>query len=294
MNILYYDCFSGISGDMNIGALIDLGVDKDYLIKELAKLNVGDEFELGIKRDIRKGIEGTKFNVILKNEQADFEVEDHHNHGHEHHHEGEQEHIHNDHHHDEEHDHSHVHNHIHEHIHTHNQNLDHVHRNLHDIEHIIDSSDLKENVKQISKNIFKRVAVAEAKIHGKTIDEVHFHEVGATDSIVDIVGAAICIDYLKVDKIMCSSIELGGGFVKCAHGRFPVPAPATLEILKGALVKSGAVKVETTTPTGAAILAELVEEFTDNKAFIIDNIGYGVGNRDTEIPNVLRVILAHI
>ena len=310
MKVLYYDCFSGISGDMNIGALLDLGVDKNYLIKELSKLNVNEEFELDIKRAIRKGIEGTKFDVNLKN-QVDNSVngeeaapEEAHNHMNDNHHQHTHSHGHN-HSHSMEHAHHHDHKHSKENVskekvshilsaHLHKGNEEHIHRNLKDIEEIINSSDLQENVKVISMDIFKRVAAAEAKIHGKTIDEVHFHEVGATDSIVDIVGAAICLNYLGVDKVMCSSIELGGGFVRCAHGRFPVPAPATLEILKGIPVKSGAVKVETTTPTGAAILAAVVDEFTDNMKFTIDKIGYGVGNRDTEIPNVLRVVLGTV
>ena len=139
--------------------------------------------------------------------------------------------------------------------------------------------------------MFMKVAEAEAKVHGKSLYEVHFHEVGAVDSIIDIVGAAICLSYLNVDKIMSSSVELGGGFVKCAHGIIPVPAPATVEILKGIPVKLGAVAFETTTPTGAAILAANVSEFKDDNNFIINKIGYGIGNRDTEIPNVLRVML---
>lgn len=249
MKILYYDCFSGISGDMNLGALLDLGIDKKYLIEELSKLNLKG-YEVKVYRDSRKGIEGTKVDVILQ----------------EHHH---------------EHKHSHG-----THIHNHDE-----HRNLKDIEKIIDSSDLSFKVKELSKKIFMKVAEAEGKVHGKPIYEVHFHEVGAVDSIVDIVGAAICISHLNVDKIMSSSIELGGGFVKCAHGIIPVPAPATVEILKGIPVKLGAVPFETTTPTGAAILAAIVGEFQDDKNFIINKIGYGIGNRDTEIPNVLRVML---
>jgi pyridinium-3,5-bisthiocarboxylic acid mononucleotide nickel chelatase len=138
------------------------------------------------------------------------------------------------------------------------------------------------------------VAEAEAKIHGKALMDVHFHEVGALDSIVDIIGSAICLDYLKVDKVMSASVELGGGFVKCAHGLFPVPAPATAEILKGMPVKLGAVQVETTTPTGAAILAATVDEFTDKKEFTINKVAYGIGHRDTTIPNVLRVYLGEI
>jgi uncharacterized protein (TIGR00299 family) protein len=267
MKILYYDCFSGISGDMNLGALLDLGVDKKYLIDELNKLNLNG-YEVKVSRGIRKGIEGTKVDVVLEEHSHEHIHDDHsstHSHGHK----------------DEGHNHG-------NHIHNHNH---HELRNLKDIEEIIDSSGLNSKVKELSKKIFMKVAVAEAKVHGKSLYEVHFHEVGAIDSIVDIVGAAICIDDLNVDKIMSSSIELGGGFVKCAHGIIPVPAPATVEILKGIPVKLGAVPFETTTPTGAAILAANVDEFKDDKNFIINKIGYGIGNRDTEIPNVLRVML---
>lgn len=292
MRILYYDCFAGISGDMNLGAMIDIGVDKDFLISELSKLNLGNEFEIKVGRENRKGIEGTKVDVVLKhNDEVCCDEE--HNHDSEHEHD---EHIH-EHMHDHGHSHDHLHHHSHEHHeghnHSHNHGHDdgHVHRNLEHIEEIINSSELNDNVKKISLNMFRKVAEAEAKVHGKPLYEVHFHEVGAVDSIVDIVGAAICLDYLKVDKVMASSVELGGGFVKCAHGLIPVPAPATVEILKGAPVKTGIVPFETTTPTGAAILASSVEEFSDMKEFMIEKIGYGVGGRDTEIPNVLRVYL---
>jgi uncharacterized protein (TIGR00299 family) protein len=267
MKILYYDCFSGISGDMNLGALLDLGVDKKHLIDELNKLNLNG-YEVKVSRGIRKGIEGTKVDVVLQEHSHEHIHEEHssaHSHGHK----------------DEGHNHG-------NHIHNHNHDEQ---RNLKVIEEIIDSSGLNSKVKELSKRIFMKVAVAEAKVHGKSLYEVHFHEVGAVDSIVDIVGAAICIDHLNVDKIMSSSIELGGGFVKCAHGIIPVPAPATVEILKGIPVKLGAVPFETTTPTGAAILAANVDEFKDDKNFIINKIGYGIGNRDTEIPNVLRVML---
>ncbi|MBW9149669.1 nickel pincer cofactor biosynthesis protein LarC [Clostridium sp. CM028] len=258
MKMLYYDCFSGISGDMNLGALLDLGIDEKYLIEELKKLNING-YEIKVSRDSRKGIEGTK---------VDVDLEEHH-------------HVHTQDGSEGEHSHGHVSN-----NHSHEE-----HRNLNDIEKIIECSELSSKVKELSKKMFMRVARAEAKVHGKTLYEVHFHEVGAIDSIVDIVGAAICISHLNVDKIMSSSIELGGGFVKCAHGLIPVPAPATVEILKGIPVKMGAVPFETTTPTGAAILAANVSEFKDDNDFIIKKIGYGIGNRDTEIPNVLRVML---
>lgn len=273
MEILYYDCFCGISGDMNLAALIDLGVPKEYLIKELLKLNLNTEYEIKIEKSEKLGIIGTRVDVILKGKLDDeihISDKDLHGHNHEHnHHNGDEEH-----HHDEN-NHSHEHN----------------HRNLKGIEEIINSNDLSDKVKKLSIDMFMKVAEAEAKVHGKPLYEVHFHEVGAIDSIVDIVGAAICLDYLNVDKIIASPVQVGGGFVKCAHGLMPVPAPATVEILKNIPVNSGIVQFETTTPTGAAILAANVEEFTRNVDFSIKKIAYGIGHRDLEIPNVLRVYL---
>ena len=286
MKILYYDCFSGISGDMNLAALIDLGIDKKYLIEELSKLSLNG-YEIKVSRDNRKGIEGTKVDVILQEHNHDHDyaedVEKAHKHENAHYH-AKGSHHHEHFHDDNEGGHSQE--------HSSNNHSHQEHRNLKDIEEIIDCSKLSSKVKELSMKMFMKVAEAEAKVHGKPLYEVHFHEVGAVDSIVDIVGAAICLEHLNVDKIMSSSIELGGGFVKCAHGRIPVPAPATVEILKGIPVKLGAVPFETTTPTGAAILAANVDEFKDDKNFIINKIGYGIGNRDTEIPNVLRVMLA--
>ncbi|MGO5065707.1 nickel pincer cofactor biosynthesis protein LarC [Clostridium sporogenes] len=274
--ILYYDCFSGISGDMNLGALIDLGVDKDYLLKELAKLNINDEFEIKINKDSRKGISGTKVDVILKNL-----CEHEHNHDHTH---------------NQEHSHEHQceHNHEYSHEHVHNHDHHHHHRNVMNINEIIDNSGLNNDVKKVSKEIFLEVAKAEGKVHNKSLEEVHFHEVGATDSIVDIVGAAICLDYLKVDEVLCSKVQVGSGFVKCAHGTMPVPAPATAEILKDIpMVSSEEIPFEATTPTGAAIVASTVCNFTQNKNFDIKKVGYGIGGKDlSDIPNVLRVFIA--
>lgn len=246
MKVLYYDCFCGISGDMNLAALIDLGVPKEYLINELSKLKLNSEYEMKIEKSEKLGIAGTRVDVVLKDELNDKP----HVHHHEHH-----------------------------------------HRNLKDIEEIIISSNLSDKVKKRSLDMFMKVAEAEAKVHGKTLYEVHFHEVGATDSIVDIVGAAICLDYLKLDKVIASPVQVGGGFVKCAHGLMPVPAPATVEILKGIPINSGIVQFETTTPTGAAILAANASEFTQKIDFSIQKIAYGIGHRDLEIPNVLRVYL---
>ncbi|WP_234124285.1 nickel pincer cofactor biosynthesis protein LarC [Clostridium hydrogenum] len=256
MKVLYYDCFCGISGDMNLAALIDLGVPKEYLIRELSKLNLDSEYEIKIESSVKLGITGTRVDVMLSD---NMHTQEKILHEHDHHH--------------EEHDH------------------EHHHRNLSNIEEIINSSNLSEKVKKLSLNIFMKVAEAEAKVHGKNLHEVHFHEVGAIDSIVDIVGAAICLDYLRPDKIIASQVQVGGGFVKCAHGLMPVPAPATAEILKNIPMNTGIVQFETTTPTGAAILAANVEEFTKNIDFKIEKIAYGIGHRDLEIPNVLRVYL---
>jgi hypothetical protein len=279
MKVLYYDCFCGISGDMNLGALIDLGVDKEYLIRELSKLKLDSEYELKIKKDLKKGLSGIKVTVNLKIQDTSHK----HNHAHAHKHD----HIHN---------YADNHSHHHDHHHHGQQGSHHVadhprHRKLTDIENIINASSLSDRVKKLSLDMFIRVAKAEAKVHGKSLNEVHFHEIGATDSIVDIVGAAVCLDYLQVDKIMASSVQVGGGFVECAHGLIPIPAPATIEILQGIPIKSGIVPFETTTPTGAAILAANVEVFTDKLDFSVAKIGYGIGHRDLEIPNVLRVYL---
>lgn len=237
MKILYYDCFAGISGDMNLGAMIDLGVEIDYLRKELKKLPL-DGYDVKVRKDKKNGIEGSRVDVELEDKTGNGE-----------------------------------------------------HRNLEIIENLINNSTLNNNVKNIALKIFRKLGEAEAHVHGNKISEIHFHEVGAVDSIVDIVGAAICFDFLKPDKILCSTIELGGGFVKCAHGVLPIPAPATVQILKGIPSKSGGANAETTTPTGAAILASCVDEFVDQTEFIINKIAYGIGHRDMEIPNVLRVFL---
>lgn len=236
MKILYYDCFSGISGDMNLGAMIDIGVNRNHLISELNKLNVKG-WELIVERDQRHGINGTKVTV----KQTRHE---------------------------------------------------HAHRHLSDIEKIVNDSSLDPGTKELSKKIFMKVAQAEAKVHNVPLDHVHFHEVGAIDSIVDVVGAAICFNALNVEGVFVSPVELGGGFVKCDHGKLPVPAPATAEIVKGMTVRYGGVNFEATTPTGAAILAALGTEFSPAKPLRIEKTGYGIGQKENpDVPNILRVFL---
>lgn len=261
MKILYYDCFAGISGDMNLAALIDLGVSPDYLKAELAKLSIDDEFALQCQPEKCNGIQGMQVHVRLNGHQ---------------------------------HGHSHGHEHPHGHEHNPAQGSHLPHRNLADITAIITQSTLADPVKQTSLNIFRRIAEAEAKVHGKALEDVHFHEVGATDSIVDIVGAAICFHALDVDAVWSSPLELGGGFVRCAHGMMPVPAPATVEILHGIPTTRGGVEHEATTPTGAAIIAALAHAFKAAPAMTTLSTGYGIGHRQTERPNMLRVHLAEV
>jgi pyridinium-3,5-bisthiocarboxylic acid mononucleotide nickel chelatase len=245
MKILYYDCFAGISGDMNLGAMLDLGVDQKYLLKALGNLPV-DSYKLKIFKDQRGGITGTKFDVILPIQKKSSS--------------------------------------------RHSQKE----RTFRDITRMIRESALSANVKKISLDIFTRLARAEGKIHGHKIEDVHFHEVGAIDSIIDIVGAAICLDYLKVDQVISSPIQVGSGIINCSHGTFPVPAPATAEILQGIPIKTGLVPFEAATPTGAAIIAATASYFTEKIDFIPQRIGYGLGSKNSSVPNVLRLFMGEI
>jgi hypothetical protein len=282
MTVLYYDCFSGISGDMNLGAMVDLGVDPEYLKKELGKLEAGN-FWLEFKKEQRKGITGTRAYVHLNENQDPFKP-------------AKEQKLHNNKKQQPAQNHDHPHYPNQEQYHDNDQEKYHdfYERNLEEIGEIINKSGLNHTVKKRSLAIFQKVAEAEARIHDKPINEIHFHEVGAIDSIVDIVGAALCLEYLKPDRIISSSVEVGGGFVKCEHGVFPVPAPATAEILQNIPVKTGSVQSETTTPTGAAILATVVNEFNDNVHIIIRKTGYGIGSKDFDIPNVLRVHMGEL
>ncbi|MFT3830244.1 MAG: nickel pincer cofactor biosynthesis protein LarC [Opitutaceae bacterium] len=268
MKTLYYDCSAGISGDMHLGAMVDLGVPPEHLETELRKLGLPG-WRLRFTRDSRKGIGGTRADVLLDGEPdplapaagSDGAARPFSNFtpvaklhtpltpGHE----------------------------------------PHEHRNHRDIVALIERSALADGVKQRALAIFARLAKAEAKIHGVPVEEVGFHEVGAVDSIVDIVAAALALEWLKPDRVLVSTIELGGGFVKCAHGRLAVPAPATADLLRGAPTRLGTVPFEATTPTGAAILVASATEFTDRTDFSIERIGYGIGHKDGPIPNLLRV-----
>ncbi len=282
MKTLYFDCSSGISGNMVLGALTEIIGDEDYLIRELDKLHL-DGYEIEISKKEKNGINGTYVDVIPdgKDEYGHYHHH-HHHHGHEHSH---------DHHHSHDHEHSHDHHHSHDHEHKHNHT--HVHRNLDDVNAIIDNSTLEEPVKDLARRIFLRVARAESKVHGKDLSEVHFHEVGAVDSIVDIVGAAILLDKIKADRIISGIVNDGHGFIECAHGTMSVPVPATSEIMADAGVMFRQIDVDTelVTPTGAAIIAEIAEEYAPLPAMNIRKIGWGAGKKDLKIPNLLKVYL---
>jgi len=294
MKTLYLDIFSGIAGDMFIAALLDLGVDAKKLERELQKLKL-DGYHLHISHQQKSAIAGIKFDVHLAHDHSQP-----HAHDHPHHETACGLHVH-------EHPHESGHQHEAGHGHLHLRSLqfsatpsaphEHQHdgqRNFSEIKQLISRSKLSAWVKEKSITVFARIAEAEGKIHGLPPNEVHFHEVGAVDSIVDIVGAAIALELLGKPRVFASPVVEGTGWIKCAHGRFPVPAPATLAIL-------GARKIPVTqceepneliTPTGAALLAEFVESFGAMENLVAEKIGFGLGTRDNKTrPNVLRAIL---
>jgi uncharacterized protein (TIGR00299 family) protein len=273
LKILYFDCFSGISGDMCLGALLDLGIDSEVFKGELDKLHL-EGYEIVVERTNRKGISGTDVNIIVEERTPKHnEPADDHDHGsgpvHAHHHlEGAGA------------------EHFHERTHHHDA------RNLMDIEKLIDASGLSEKVKEFSKTVFHEIARAEAKVHGKPLQEVHFHEVGAVDSIVDIVGTAICLDLIGAEKVFASHLHDGSGFVECQHGVIPVPVPAVMEMLSGSgiVVESESVKTELITPTGMGLIKCLAQEFGNMPKMRIDKVGYGFGKRETGRLNALRIV----
>ena len=295
MKAIYLETFAGISGNMLLGALLDAGFPIDFFKSELEKLNLG-EYELVVERVNKLGIDAQYFNVLLPHGHE-------HSHNHEHHHNHEEHfhcqeyahtydpahHEHHHHHHDEEHAHEHHH---HELPHTHHH---HEHRNLADVMAIIDASSLSQSIKDKARKVFTAIAIAEAKVHGKAVEEVHFHEVGAVDTIIDIVGCLLGFEYLGIEKVYVGKITTGHGFVKCAHGLMPVPAPATAELLQGIPQEKGRVAKELTTPTGAAlakVLGETALELPED--FVCEKIAYGAGTWELEIPNVLRVYVGSV
>lgn len=280
MKTLYLDLFSGVSGDMFIGALVDLGVEPARLERELGRLKL-EGYHLHFSRREKATISGIKFDVHLEDahshEGREAEVETGHDHGHGHAHSHSHEHAHT------------PHGHAHSHAHTHDHE-----RTFSEIKDLILTSTLSSWVKEKAVAVFRRVAVAEGKVHGIAPEQVHFHEVGAIDSIVDIVGACIGLELLDKPRVLASRVIEGNGWVDCAHGRFPIPTPATLAILGARQVPITQCNEphELVTPTGAALIAELAESFGPMEGLVADKIGFGLGTRENKTrPNVLRAIL---
>jgi pyridinium-3,5-bisthiocarboxylic acid mononucleotide nickel chelatase len=237
----YFDCYSGISGDMILGALVDLGVDIKDIRKALKRIDL-KRYELQAKKVQRNGLACTQITVAIEKSKPQ-----------------------------------------------------HSHRCFTNIKKLIGQSSLPAKVKNNSIEIFKRIAKVEAKIHNTTIEKIHFHEVGGIDSIVDIVGGVWAIESLKLDKVYSSALNVGEGVVDCAHGRLPVPAPATLKLLKGIPIFSTGVKTELTTPTGAAMIGFYADKFQSIPEMTITGDGYGAGSRIIpSIPNLLRVMVGEM
>jgi uncharacterized protein (TIGR00299 family) protein len=291
MRVAYLDCIGGISGDMCLGAFLDAGADREALLAGLRTLPL-PEWELQVGRTHKSGIAAATVEVLVRGEAAGAAPlvrlppsdaplgDDAHSHSHEHTHT----------HGDERAVHSHTHSH--EHAHSHTPTLPHSHtRAFTDVARIIDASALPEPVKQKAEAVYRKLAEAEAKVHGMSLETVHFHEVGAVDSIVDVVGSVYALHLLGVERVVCSPLPTGKGFVKCAHGLMPVPPPATAELLKGCPLRPVDVEGELVTPTGAALASALAESFGPLPGFTVREIGYGAGKKDFPFPNLLRVVL---
>ena len=280
---LYLECRSGISGDMTVAALLDLGADQQALEKALGSLPV-QGFRTQISRVVKAGLDACDFDVKLdqEHENHDHDMEYLHGHSHDHHHG--QEH---DHHHDAEHPHGHCHEQAHEHAHPHE------HRGLPEILEIIDKADITDRAKATASRIFRILAQAEAEAHGVAEDQVHFHEVGAVDSIVDIIAVAVCLDNLDITQTVIPFLCEGSGTVRCQHGILPVPVPAVVNILKAhaIAVEMTQVEGELITPTGAAIAAAIGTSDRLPRRFVIQKTGIGAGKRSYERPSLLRAML---
>ncbi|MFQ5824120.1 MAG: nickel pincer cofactor biosynthesis protein LarC [bacterium] len=234
--IAYFDCFSGISGDMIIGALLDAGLDFNILRKELNKIHLKN-FEIDSEKVVKNNLAATKFKVSSKDEK--------------------------------------------------------IYEHLGALNRMVEKSNLEEEIKTNAKKIFLKIAKAEAKIHNQPLEKIHFHEIGVIDTIIDVVGALVGFKLLGIEKIYCSKLNVGSGFVEFSHGKFPVPAPATAEILIGIPIYSTDSDAELVTPTGAAIITTVAKEFGDMPAMKTESIGYGAGTRDLKQPNVLRIFIGY-
>lgn len=295
MKNLYLECNAGISGDMAVAALLDAGADKDLLLHTLDSIPAKG-FKVEISRVKKNGIDACDFNVILDEENHDHDMEylfgheegHFHEEEHEHHHEHE-EHVHSH----EEHHHDHDHHHEHEHSHTHDHDHHHEHRNLSDVLKIIDGTKLTDRARSLAHKIFTIIAQAESKAHGLPLEEVHFHEVGALDSIVDVIALAVCFDNLSPDHVYVPYLCEGSGTIRCQHGILPIPVPAVADIVSKHSIPLQMIpdRGEFVTPTGAAFIAAVMTDIALPKNFIIKKIGLGAGKRAYSRTNILRAMI---
>lgn len=313
---LYLECSSGISGDMAVAALLDLGSPEEKVAREKAVLDVLGSlpvqgFEIRISRVEKSGLDACDFGVVLdaEHENHDHDMDylyghvsrgdrscDHaHGHGHDHDHEHDRAHLHHHHHHEHAHgEHAHGHEHIHHHEHhDHEYAHHHEHRNFADVCAIIDASCATESAKRIARDIFEVVAEAEAKAHGKPVSEVHFHEVGAVDSIADVLAFAVCLDHVAADAVVVTDLAEGKGTVRCQHGIIPVPVPAVVNIVSahGIALRMLDIFGELVTPTGAAIVAATRTSDKLPDRFVIKAVGLGAGKRVYDTPGVVRAMI---
>lgn len=283
MKGIYFELNMGASGDMIMGSLFELIEDKEGFLEKINSIGL-EGVKVFPRESIKSGISGTNMAVVVNGLEEESIDVNHHHHHHDHNHE-----------HEDEHNHEHQHDHDHEHTHDHDHHHDHhSHNSYLDVLSIIDSLDLKDNIKADAKAIYEILGKGESKAHNKPMTEVHFHEVGTLDAIVDIVGACILMDMIKPEKIVASPINVGQGHVKCAHGLMPVPAPATLNILENVPIYSNGIMGELCTPTGAAILKHFVDSFEKMPEIQMEKVGYGMGKKDFEAANCVRTILGNM
>ena len=286
MKTLYFDCGMGAAGDMLTAALLELMPDPVAYIDKLNSLGIPD-VKFAREKSVKCGITGTHITVTVAGVEEESEMHDHHDHehSHEHSHDGEHEHHH-EHSHDGEHEHHHEHSHDGEHTHHHS------HASMDGIRHIVcDHMNLPEKVREDVLSVYSLIADAESHVHGVPIENIHFHEVGTMDAVADITAVCMLMNEIAPDEVVVSPVHVGSGQVKCAHGILPVPAPATALILQGIPIYGGGIKGELCTPTGAALLKHFATRFGDMPVMNVQSIGYGMGKKDFQTANCVRVML---
>ena len=310
MKRLYLDCGMGAAGDMLAAALYELLDDNDRKVfLDTMNSAVPDGVSIEIRPETKCGVSGTHFDVLIQGEKEQsidaHDISQEHTHEHTHTHTHDPEHTHT---HAHDHEHTHINAHVHTHTHTHDsehehahshshgdyshENEHHAHHSMSDVENIIKGfACIDSDVRSDILEVYKVIAAAESKAHGMDVSEIHFHEVGMMDAIIDVTSVCLLMHMLKADEVYASPVRVGKGFVKCAHGILPVPAPATAYILMGIPTYAGDIEAELCTPTGAALLRHFVNSFGDQPLMSVEKIGYGMGTKDFKVCNCVRSLL---